>query len=54
MAQHVAAATKHQQPRSIALGTRFLSDELRRQIVIELVDADGALSPFSRRWGDFL
>jgi hypothetical protein len=41
MPQHRAAAPDHQQTRLIALGSRLLSDEVRRQFVIEFVDANG-------------
>jgi hypothetical protein len=44
MPQHVSAAAKDEKARVIALKARLLSNEMRRQIVIEFVDADSGLS----------
>jgi hypothetical protein len=52
MAQHFATSLQQQQARAITFDARLLSDQLRRQIVIEFVDADGSLSsdnPSSRQ-----
>jgi hypothetical protein len=45
MADERTAAADDEQARPIALGTRLLGDELRRQLVVELVDADDCIPP---------
>ncbi len=43
MTPHVSPSPNHQQTRLVALGARILSDEVRRQLVVQLVDADSFL-----------